>query len=291
MILGQQGQVIGILTNKLSLPKRGFMNTTKNDNFIWFGLSISIHTLILAAIFISLQNKPSLIHKPSQKNFSFKVPAPIIFYGHQMDPHKMPGSLSQTHQSSPQAMRQSTSPAAETVKQAAPKTIQKPKRAPEKPSVIKKEKTQTTVPAKKEPTLAEMFNQIRRDFRLPQKSNLYADGDGAGQPLVIREGDIKYYSLWSGFLKHLNNAARFNRVKNPVPLEQWLSHKLIKNHLQCGITINKKGEVQDIDIILSSGYKPYDELCIQDIWSASPFPPLPDQLGKNVARFEVRTYF
>ncbi len=267
------------------------MNTAKNDHFLWFGLSISIHLLILAAIFVSLQNKPSLVRKPTQKRFAFKVPAPIVFYGHQMDPNKAPGSLSQTHQPSPQAARASVPPPSEQTEQTASQKIHRPPaQAPEKITEVK-EKPSVVTPIKQEPTLAEMLNQARRNFKMPQKSNLQVDGDGAGQPLVIREGDIKYYSLWSSFLKHLNNAARFNRVKNKVPLEQWLSNKLIKNHLQCSITINKKGDVEDIDIILSSGYKPYDELCIQDVWSASPFPPLPDQLGKNVARFEVRTYF
>jgi len=49
-------------------------------------------------------------------------------------------------------------------------------------------------------------------------------------------------------------------------------------------------EVQDIDIVASSGHKAFDAICVEDIWSASPFPPLPDQLGKTVARFEVRSY-
>lgn len=266
------------------------MNTTRNDHFVWFGLSISIHLLLLACIFISLKNKPSLVHKPQAKKFAFKVPAPIVFYGQQMAPNKMPGSLSQATQPSPQAMRQPAAPVPQTNnnQQATPK-IQKTAQVPEKPSLIKKE-PHTVAPQKKEPTLADIFNQARQNFNFPVKSNLKTAGDGAGQPLVIREGDIQYYSLWSTFLNHLNNAARFNRVKNPVPLGEWVANKFIKNHLQCGITVNKKGEVQDIDIILSSGYKPYDELCIKDIWSASPFPPLPDQLGKNVARFEVRTY-
>ena len=264
------------------------MNTTRNDHFVWFGLSISIHLLILACVFLSLKNKPSLVHKPTAKKFAFKVPTPIVFYGQQMAPNKMPGSLSQATQPSPQPAQQQAAPQ-QTQQQAAPKPQTQPTEktkddlpAPKKPAEIDQ--------PKKEPTLADMFNHARQNFNFPQKSNLQTAGDGAGQPLVIREGDIKYYSLWSTFLNHLNNAARFNRVRNPVPLGEWVANKFIKNHLQCGITVNKKGEVQDIDIILSSGYQQYDELCIQDIWSASPFPPLPDQLGKNVARFEVRTY-
>lgn len=252
------------------------MNTSRNDHFIWFGMSVSIHILILACIFISLQNKPSLVHQPQKKKFAFNVPAPIIFYGHQMAPNKAPGSLSQI-----------TPPQQPVQKQAIqniPKHENLSSLAPLEKKPLEKEHT------KKEISLADIFNDARKHFSIPQKTNLQVPGDGAGQPLVIREGDIQYYSLWSTFLNHLNNAARFNRMKNPAPLGEWLTNKLIKNHIQCGITINKKGEVQDIDIILSSGHKPYDELCIQDIWSASPFPPLPDQLGKNVARFEVRTY-
>lgn len=261
------------------------MNTTKNDHFVWFGLSISIHLLILACIFLSLKNKPSLVHKPQAKKFAFEVPAPIVFYGQQMAPNKAPGSLSQATQPSTQPQPAQTAQPAQQQEEPKPQPTEKVEAV-----IPVQKKPINAVQPKKEPTLADMFNHARQNFNFPQKSNLKAAGDGAGQPLVIREGDIQYYSLWSTFLNHLNNAARFNRVKNPVPLGQWVENKFIKNHLQCGITVNKKGEVQDIDIILSSGYTPYDELCIQDIWSASPFPPLPDQLGKKVARFEVRTY-
>lgn len=265
------------------------MNTKKQDHFIWLGLSLSIHLFVLACIFISLTNKPLLMHKPLKKKIAFKVPAPIVFYGQQTDTNKAAGSLTQTHQLSPQPVQQSST-AATPNKQEEKKITEKQLAPAIKKSPVIDKKPLLPENKKKEPTLADMFNQARQNFKLPQKSNLQTDGQGAGSPLVIREGDIKYYSLWSAFLKHLNNAARFNRVKNPVPLAQWISHKLIKNHLQCGITVNKKGEVQDIDIILSSGYEPYDKLCIQDIWSASPFPPLGDQLGKNSARFEVRTH-
>lgn len=254
------------------------MNKSKNDQFVWFGASITVHLFVLTCIFVSLQHKPSFVHKPKDKNFAFKVPAPIIFYGQQMAPNKRPGSLPKTTQavSGQQQSKTTQKPQPETIKpkQSAPTT----------------KKALTVNPTKQNPSLADIFNHARQNFTLPKKTPLQIDGDGAGQPLVIREGDMQYYSLWSTFLTHLNNAARFNRIKSPAPITEWIQLGLLKNNLQCGITINKKGEVQDISIILSSGHVTYDELCIQDIWSASPFPPLPDQLGKKVARFEVRSY-
>ena len=148
------------------------MNTATNDHFLWFGLSISVHIIILAAIFISLQNKPSLVHKPVQKQFAFKVPAPIVFYGHQMDPNKTPGSLSQTHQKSPLPIRASTtSPSQE--KQPASAVSNPQSKQPTEKFVKKQKKTLAIPPIKKEPTLAEMFSQVRQNFRMPQKSNLF----------------------------------------------------------------------------------------------------------------------
>jgi outer membrane biosynthesis protein TonB len=273
------------------------INQKEEHHFLWFGVSISIHLLILACIFVSLKNKPSLVRKPHEKKISFKVPAPIVFYGQQMAPNKKPGSLAQPAQQATQPQKQ----AQPSQKQAQPSQQEtQPQKQTQPPSkLLPTKKTPESIPVKKQPTavtstkkdlsLADIFNHARQNFNIPKKTDLQAPGDGAGQPLVIREGDMKYYSLWSTFLHHLNNAARFNQVKSPLPLGEWLQNRFIKNNLQFAITINKKGEVQDISIMVSSGYKPYDERCIQDTWSASPFPPLPDQLGKNVARFEVRT--
>jgi hypothetical protein len=252
------------------------VNQRDDNQFLWFGLSISIHLLILACLFVSLMNKPSLVHQPKKKLFAFKVPAPVVFYGQQMAPNKRPGSMntaqSQTSQPKPQVLK-------------------KPAQEQKITKQEIKEKPLKVAPQKKQPTLADIFNHARQTFASSSRlTDLQAHGDGAGQPVVIREGDMKYYSLWSTFLNHLNNAARFNRVQNPVPVEEWLRSKKITQNMQCAITINKKGEVQDIDIVASSGLKAFDAVCVEDIWSASPFPPLPDQLGKTVARFEVRSY-
>lgn len=247
----------------------------KHSQSVWFILSLSLHMVVLACLFISLVHKPSLLRKEKQPLKTFPVPAPVVFYGHQMDPLKKPGSMALATPAQPQPSAQ---------------------KAPPPPAPTKKEvetAPQKTVPNQNKETLTlkDIFNHARKTFASnPHISDLQAPGDAAGQPIVIREGDMKYYSLWAGFLKHLNSTARFNRVQKPVPIAEWIKSKKIKQNMQCGITINKKGEVQAIDITISSGYTEFDQLCIEDIWSASPFPPLPDQLGKTVARFEVKSY-
>ena len=259
----------------------------KYSQGLWLGLSIIAHLLFLACLFATIANKPTLVRQlDSKKLFTFKVPAPVIFYGQPMESDKRPGLISvpsfqenKPLQAQEKSLKKASVPEPESIEQELTKKINTAK--------------STLSPNKKnkQSTLVDIFNHARKTFsNTPHATDLQMPGDGAGQPIVIREGDIKYYSLWSTFLKHLNNAAQFNRVQHRVPVQEWIASKKITENLQCDITINKKGEIIDIAIRLSSGYKPFDEICIQDIWSASPFPPLPDQLGKSIAQFEVILY-
>ena len=116
------------------------------------------------------------------------------------------------------------------------------------------------------------------------------DDQGSGHQITIKEGDMKYYTLWAKFLNHLNQAARFNRRGKEGMIQAWMNNKEIQYILQCGITIDMQGKILDIEIMVSSGCAGFDKLCISDIRSAVPYPPLPESLGKKTARFEVNVY-
>jgi hypothetical protein len=116
------------------------------------------------------------------------------------------------------------------------------------------------------------------------------DDQGSGHQITIKEGDMKYYTLWAKFLNHLNQSARFNRRGKEGMIHNWILNKEIQYILQCGITIDMQGKILDIEIMVSSGCPGFDKLCISDIRSAVPYPPLPESLGKKTARFEVNVY-
>lgn len=274
-------------------------HNTKEETLIWLSVSAALHTAIIVAIFASLVTQPLLVISQGPKKQTpqplvaseqtppptkqpreetFRVPAPVIFYGQELDPNKKPGA--------PKA----PAPIAQAVDHVPLPLPQEPLKTLPANSFIASSADNTPAQAtEKSPSLADIFNHARSTFSSPHVEELQ-EGEGSGQPVVIREGDMKYYSLWATFLKHLNDTARFNRIRKPVPLDEWIRTKKVTHNLQCGITVNKKGEVLDITIVTSSGYKPFDQLCIQDIWAASPFPPLPDQLKKETARFEVKSY-
>ncbi len=116
------------------------------------------------------------------------------------------------------------------------------------------------------------------------------DDQGSGHQITIKEGDMKYYTLWAKFLNHLNQAARFNRRGKEGMIQAWMNNREIQYILQCGITVDMQGKVLDIEIMVSSGCPGFDKVCISDIRSAVPYPPLPESLGKKTARFEVNVY-
>jgi hypothetical protein len=116
------------------------------------------------------------------------------------------------------------------------------------------------------------------------------DDQGSGHQITIKEGDMKYYTLWAKFLNHLNQAARFNRRGKEGMIHTWMNNKEIQYILQCGITVDMQGKILDIEIMVSSGCSGFDKLCVSDIRSAVPYPPLPESLGKKTARFEVNVY-
>ncbi len=250
---------------------------------------------------------------------TFNVPVPVMYYGKELDPNKTPGTptkkqteteFKKTEPLPP--LHQEESHTKETllkkieseiteileevkkektvlqeplleVKEQATQTL--PKKSPLQKTLPETIPPKEKTPGKKQLTLADLFNKSPLT-----STDTQMIGEGSGQPIVIKEGDMKYYSVWSKFLNHLNQTARFNRIKKKVPLMEWIKNGLLKKDLFCGITVTKEGKVLAIDIISSSGFKTFDDMCIQDIWASSPFPPLPESMGKEQARFEVRSY-
>ncbi len=153
--------------------------------------------------------------------------------------------------------------------------------------------------AKKQLTLADLFRNaptaltaISQAGEPSAKKAGTEGGDvhGSGHQITIKEGDMKYYTLWAKFLNHLNQAARFNRRGKEHRIIELAQRRDITYVLQCGITVDKRGKLLDIEIIHSSGSKEFDKFCISDIKYAVPYPPLPETLNKKSVRFEVNVY-
>ncbi len=170
------------------------------------------------------------------------------------------------------------------------------------PAISKK---QSTTPKKQKAeqanklTLADLFKNSRNTIAsfaqdgLPSAKKAGTEGGddlGSGHQITIKEGDMRYYTLWSTFLNHLNASARFSRRGKEHLIQEWVRTHQIQYILHCGITIDLEGNVIDVDLVVSSGCKEFDNLCLNDIYTAAPFPPLSERLGKKTARFEVSVY-
>ncbi len=324
------------------------MNKEKEQKSAWIIYSITLHALIIIALLISLNDtsllnpkkeaapvilmdQKELRHKSHTEKIknkepqtldpkTFTVPAPVMYYGHEIDPHKKPGNPTEkkieaspdnnTHDSIEKKDKKESDivpelPITEPEKsELSNKEIKSDNNESMIDTIIeknifmddkkfiplKKTRSRSTTSSheqscSKKLTLADLFKKsplVTTDTQMI--------GEGSGQPIVIKEGDMKYYSVWTKFLHHLNQTARFNRIKKKVPLIEWIKTGQLKKDLFCGITVTKEGKVLSIDIISSSGFKPFDTMCIEDIWASSPFPPLPESMGKEQARFEVRSY-
>lgn len=273
----------------------------REQQFAFFLCVLFAHALFLSLLFFSYITQPLLQHKPMHF-MNFKVPAPVIFYGTHMTPRSKPGTnvtksvkikenKVTTHKSIDKKNTSTTQSQSVKAHDGLARRVYSNKND-NNSSTHDTALTQKEVLKKNENiTLSDIFSHARSTF-VAQKQLMHAqEGDGAGYPLIIKEGDIRYYNLWKTFLEHLNNHARFNRARKPQQVTQWLQAKKIKNNLQCAITIDNQGVVLGVEIMLSSGHQPFDALCLDDIYSASPFPPLPDHLNKQKACFEVKSYF
>lgn len=313
------------------------MNKTRLVNR-YVGLSVLLHTLICAILFLAIIHKqlPLASHiQPLIKPEN--IPAPVIFAKQpeeekkapdtaplDIDPPGMPKGLAISMSQLPdESLLANKKPGLTHEKEESTTTIKRettainPVAKPEPqqpniahkdssktPSLSKKEpqenptdnvihkKSDTGIPVPKELTIADLFKNAQKSFAQEEKVLASQDAGGPSGDIVISEGSLKYYSLWSKFLHHLNNAARFNRRGGQdAQVHAWLQSGLIKKEALFAIDVDKKGHVVNVALLSSSGHTPFDKLCISDIWSATPYPPLPDSINRPTARFQVKAFF
>lgn len=253
---------------------------------------------------------------------TFVVPAPVVYYGNQAMmnlPVPIAGSSSGTSGFDQKPTVLPTPPVlkvAETQKNPSDKPFPQEETTTFDESAVieetfseyvpsssfvtfKEQSPKNQGPAQKKVTLAELFKNAQSDIcHIAQEGQTSAtkagteggDLNGSGHQVTIKEGDMKYYTLWAKFLNHLNQAARFSRRGKEHLIRQWAETGEIQYVMHCGITVDAQGKVIDIHITHSSGCKKFDDICVADIRYAVPFPPLPQSLGKKTARFEVSVY-
>lgn len=287
----------------------------------YVGLSLLIHAFICACLFLAVIHKQLPLPRSLSTLQPEVVPAPVMFVQEQQQPEPQPTTpLDIDPPGVPHGLRVSMGEFPDeallankkpglsdnkdqdaTTKKLplptppAPKEIETvpdtPKQIPEITQLVKE--SEGKIPVPKEVSLADLFRNAQKAVAHDTAALTSQDGGGgpSGQ-IVISEGSLKYYSLWSKFLSHLNDAARFNRrggINQEV--QHWLQTGLIKKEALFAIDVNKKGQVINVILLSSSGHSPFDKLCISDIWSAVPYPPLPDSIDRPTARFQVKAFF
>lgn len=137
-------------------------------------------------------------------------------------------------------------------------------------------------------TLADLFKDLALSNSAVGNDELSQDGDADGNMLIIGQGDMKYYSFLQKFVTHINQV--FSFYGGPDKVKNWINKGFIKNDTHLSITIDKGGKVLAAIITQSSGCKAFDELSLQTINQASPFPPIPDRLGHQKVRVDLSSY-
>ena len=137
-------------------------------------------------------------------------------------------------------------------------------------------------------TLADLFKDLSSAGALTGKDQSSQEGQTDGDMLIIGQGDMKYYSFLQKFVTHINQV--FSFYGGPDKVKNWINKGFIKNDTHLSITIDKNGKVLSALITQSSGCKAFDELSLQTINQASPFPPIPDRLGHQKVRVDLSSY-
>lgn len=290
----------------------------------YVSISLIIHALMCAFLFLAIIHKqlPSLQKAALSK--SENIPAPVIFVKpkeepkeekvvpksdpFEVDPPGMPKGLAINMSQLPdESLLVNKKPGLKDQKnvEETGKAVPLPAIPPKDMIDLKKEtndlpkkdplltkKSDTGLPVPKEMTLADLFKNAHKALGHEEKILSSEDGGGPSGDIVITEGSLKYYSLWVKFLQHLNDAARFNRRGGiDRDVQMWLQTGLIRKEALFAIDIDKKGQIVNVTLLSSSGHTPFDKLCITDIWSAAPYPPLPSSIDRPTARFQVKAFF
>lgn len=295
---------------------------------VGFGASLFIHALFLLILFMMIVTPDT--HKllePASRQAATTIAAPVILYsGPTPQPHKtvtaQPGSKGGVGTPGTQGASTSTAPkqplkTAEQTTPIPPKPVGIPSTEKKEPTkqATTKEKEQTpflekteapslfkaveqTTPADGQKKQAASKEEIRRHKltladlfqtmpHLMQAANQAAQS-GDGDTLVISQGDMKYYTFLKKFITHINEVFTF--YGGPQKIDSWMKEGLIRKNTSMSVVIDKKGNVLEVILTGSSGYQPFDELSIQAVHQASPFPPVPEYLNHEKVRVELMSY-
>ena len=207
------------------------------------------------------QTKKDIPQKPEKKESqaldpaTFTVPVPVMYYGKELDPNKTPGTPTEKktdktqeidilkqiieETNSEQLLKEvaESQNNVETLSKNEPSSLENlltqptfipddTKTASSERRVSKKPSSHTKTSQPKKLTLADIF---KKSPMISEETQMI--GEGSGQPIIIKEGDMKYYSVWTKFLHHLNQTARFNRIKKHAPVIEWIKTGQLKKDL------------------------------------------------------------
>lgn len=154
-------------------------------------------------------------------------------------------------------------------------------KATEKPSKLtqKQEATTENQIRSRQLELADLFRTM------PHHTKTEGNNAGNTDQLLVVQGDMKYYSFFNQFLTHINQVFAFHG--GPEKLSGYIqSGKRLKN-AGLFVIIDQQGKVLSRSITSSSGYAPADELILQVVDLASPFPPVPQHFNHKTVRIEL----
>ena len=81
------------------------------------------------------------------------------------------------------------------------------------------------------------------------------------------------------------------RIEEVRRYPAWAKKHGIEGEVQVKFAISSSGLSQDIEIIDSSGYRILDEEAVDTIKRASPFPPVPEEIGSSLIPMRVVIVF
>lgn len=260
---------------------------------ICVAFALLVHVVVLCSLFFSffpLTQKQDSLNKfsptinphPSTPTLS----APIVLYSGtvtqptQAETPQFSKQLTSFPQESGTSTTQNTIP--EEEKPTAP--IAEPTKAPtlfeaaEKPFKQSKE-TDTGQVRRRQLTLADLFKGM------PHMMKKIAEGVQDSQELVIVQGDMKHYSFLKKFVTHINQVFAFQG--GPEKMLNWAQNGSIKQRAGISVTIDRKGNVLSSRLMRSCGHTQADELLLNAINAASPFPPVPAHIAQKTVRVEL----
>lgn len=128
-------------------------------------------------------------------------------------------------------------------------------------------------------TLADLFKNM------PHLMNKLSQESGDGDQLVVVQGDMKYYSFLKIFLSHINQVFAFHG--GPQKMHTFAQSGKLHRNAGLNVVIDREGKVLSRTLTHSSGHEPADQLILEAIDLANPFPPVPSHFTHKTVRIEL----